>query len=83
MLVVILNATMLLIPSCKSSNEKTQQKDPKNMQEGLIRNQQQIVKDEALDIENYITRRNYKMSISQTGLRYRVYHRGKGGAVGC
>ena len=77
-LVMLLNGTMLLIPSCKSSNEKTQQKDPKNMQEGLIRNQQQIIKDEALEIDSYITRRNYKMTTSQTGLRYQIYFRGAG-----
>jgi len=48
------------------------------MQEGLIRNQQQIVKDEAIEIDDYISRRNYNMTTTQTGLRYQVYFRGKG-----
>jgi FKBP-type peptidyl-prolyl cis-trans isomerase len=77
-LVVALNGTILLIPSCKSSNEKTLQKDPKNMQEGLIRNQQQIIRDEALEIDAYISRRNYTMSTTETGLRYQIYFRGPG-----
>lgn len=78
LLVLLLNGTLFLIPSCKSSNEKTLQKDPKNMQEGLIRNQQQIIKDEALEIDEYISRRAYKMTTSQTGLRYQIYFRGQG-----
>ncbi len=81
LLVIILNGTMLLIPSCKSSTEKTLQKDPNNIQEGLIRNQQQIIRDEALEIEDYISRRNYKMTTTKTGLRYQIYFRGSGAVL--
>ncbi len=68
----------LVIPSCKSSNEKKPQKNQGDIQEGLIRNQQQILKDEALEINNYISIRNYTMTATNTGLRYQVYHRGEG-----
>ncbi len=68
----------MVIPSCKSANEKNPQKNPGDMQEGLIRNQQQIIKDEAFEIDNYISIRNYKMTTTNTGLRYQVYYRGEG-----
>lgn len=48
------------------------------MQEGLIRNQQQIIKEEAVEIDEYVSRRNYKMIATQTGLRYHIFFRGKG-----
>ncbi len=77
-LVIVLNGIMLVIPSCKSASENAGKSDTKNMQEGLIRNQQQIIRDEALEIDEYISRRNLKIAASETGLRYQVYFRGTG-----
>ena len=77
-MVIVFNCIILLIPSCKSSNEKTLQQDPKNLQEGLIRNQKQIVKDESLEVDEYIARRDYKMITTKTGLRYLIYSNGHG-----
>ncbi len=77
-LVIVLNGIMLITPSCKSASEKPETSDSKNMQEGLIRNQQQIIRDEAVEIEEYISRRNYKLTATETGLRYQIYFRGTG-----
>jgi len=78
MTVVALNGTMILIPSCKSSPEKTIQKDPENVQEDLIRNQQQIIKEEAIEIDEYVARRKYEVATTSTGLRYQIYYKGPG-----
>jgi len=37
-----------------------------------------IVKNESEDIESYISRRNYKMTSTATGLRYMIYSKGNG-----
>ena len=78
MTVVVLNGTMILIPSCKSAPEKTLQKDPENAQEDLIRNQQQIIKEEAVEIDEYVERRKYDVTTTSTGLRYQIYYKGSG-----
>jgi len=41
--------------------------------EELIRNQQQMVQDESIEIEQYISRRNYTMNTTETGLRYMIF----------
>lgn len=76
--VIVLNAIILITPSCKSGTEKPRTNNSENTQEGLIRNQQQIIRDEALEIEDYINRRNLEMTSTKTGLRYDIYFRGAG-----
>lgn len=45
---------------------------PDTSAETLIRKQKEIMKNEAQDIDLYISRRGYKMSRTQTGLRYQI-----------
>ena len=67
-----------VMPSCKSPDEGNRTQDPAAQKEDLIRNQQHIVRDESLEIDEYIARRNLDMTTTQTGLRYKIYHQGSG-----
>ncbi len=69
---------IILIPSCKSSADRTKPVDTKNQKEELIRNQQSIVKNESEDIDLYVNRRSLKMVTTKTGLRYNIYKSGTG-----
>jgi len=45
---------------------------PDTSSESMIRKQKEIMKNESQDIDLYISRRGYKMNITQTGLRYQI-----------
>jgi FKBP-type peptidyl-prolyl cis-trans isomerase FkpA len=85
-LTFLLNGIILLIPSCKSSPERNSQVNnnsaPLNtnsaQKEDLIRNHQNIMRDESEEIDNYVTRHQLTVNITQTGLRYNIYYKGKG-----
>ncbi|HMT29563.1 MAG TPA: FKBP-type peptidyl-prolyl cis-trans isomerase [Bacteroidia bacterium] len=72
------NVAILLIPSCKSSNERSKSIDKTSQKEDLIKNQQTIMRNESEDIDSYISRRKLKMNATQTGLRYQIYNEGAG-----
>jgi FKBP-type peptidyl-prolyl cis-trans isomerase len=76
-IVIIISICFLLVPGCKSPDEK-KTPVPEPDKEELIRNQQFIVKDESADIDAYAARRNLVLTTTQTGLRYKVYHEGPG-----
>src|SRR5688572_60449 len=65
--------------ACRSHDDHAQKKtNDTNQQEALIKNQQKIIQDESVAIDDYIRRHNYKMTKTETGLRYYVYKNGKG-----
>jgi FKBP-type peptidyl-prolyl cis-trans isomerase len=64
--------------SCKSSPDRNLPEENKTNREDLIRTHKNIMKDESNAIDEYIARRNYKMDVSPTGLRYMIYHNGNG-----
>lgn len=77
-LVIGFNFSILLIPSCKSSNERAKPVDKASPKEDLIRNQQTIMRNESDDIDAYVSRRNIPITKTQTGLRYHIYENGSG-----
>lgn len=68
----------LFITACKSSNERTKQIEKVSPKEDLIRNQQNIMRNESEDIDAYVSRLNIPVTKTQTGLRYHIYENGKG-----
>jgi len=66
------------IIACKSSPEQNLPEENKTNREDLIRTHKNIMKDESNAIDEYIARRNYKMDVSPTGLRYMIYYKGEG-----
>lgn len=73
---VVLAGWLLLFTHCKTSTEKNNATSQSNQKEDLIRHQQGIIRDQDEEIENYILRRQYNMTRTQTGLRYMIYHSG-------
>ncbi|MBL0342076.1 MAG: FKBP-type peptidyl-prolyl cis-trans isomerase [Bacteroidetes bacterium] len=72
------NLMILLIPSCKSSSERTKPVDQNKQKEELIKNQQNIVKNESENIDQYVKSRSLIMTTTNTGLRYNIYKSGTG-----
>lgn len=77
-LLVLSVGVSILLVSCKSPRERQRQSEQNDRTEDLIRNQQMIVKEESDEIDSYISRRNLKMSVTETGLRYHIYEKGSG-----
>lgn len=68
----------MLIPACKSGGEKASRKDTKTQKEDLIETHKNIMRDESAEIDSYVSRRNYKVNTTATGLRYFIYEKGNG-----
>ena len=75
----------MLIPACKSSGEKSARQENQNSDRGSGNskrrphsNSQNIMRDESADIDSYVSRRNYKVTTTATGLRYFIYQNGTG-----
>jgi len=77
-LVMGCNVSILLIPSCKSSNERAKPVEKASPNEDLIRNQQTIMRNESVDIDAYVSTRKMNVAKTQTGLRYHIYENGTG-----
>jgi FKBP-type peptidyl-prolyl cis-trans isomerase len=73
---LLLAGCLIVLSGCKTSTEKNSTPPQSNQKEDLIRHQQGIVRDQDEEIENYIRRRQYTMTRTQTGLRYMIYHTG-------
>lgn len=48
------------------------------MDDTLLNYNKQVVREESLEIEDFINRYHWKMNTTQTGLRYMIYKNGKG-----
>ncbi|MBK8414328.1 MAG: FKBP-type peptidyl-prolyl cis-trans isomerase [Bacteroidetes bacterium] len=83
---ILSNGGLMLIPSCKSSGEKSARQETKTQngdlietqKEDLIETHKNIMRDESADIDSYVSRRNYKVTTTATGLRYYIYKKGTG-----
>lgn len=69
---------IVIFSTCNTSVKRESGTEKMPKQDELIQHQRSVVRNEDEDIENYITRRNYSMITTQTGLRYYVYYRGSG-----
>lgn len=68
----------MLIPACKSGREKATRMESKTQKEDLIETHKNIMRDESAEIDSYVSRRNYKVNTTATGLRYFIYEKGTG-----
>lgn len=69
---------LLAFTTCNTSVKRENGSESMPMQDELIQHQKSVVRIEDEGIEYYITRRNYSMITTKTGLRYHVYQRGVG-----
>ncbi len=71
---------ILSLSACRfnQKEEQPQEIDTKKLEEPLIHANKQAVKEEELQINNYIKRRNWKMQETGSGLRYGIYKKGDG-----
>lgn len=71
---------ILSLSACRSNQKEEQPKeiDTKKLEEPLIHANKQAVKEEEIQINNYIKRRNWKVKETGSGLRYGIYKKGDG-----
>lgn len=69
---------IVIFTTCNPSVKRENGSEVMPQKEELIRHQKSVIRNEDEDIENYIARRNYRMTTTQTGLRYYVYQHGAG-----
>ncbi|MCX6292622.1 MAG: FKBP-type peptidyl-prolyl cis-trans isomerase [Bacteroidetes bacterium] len=68
---------MLLSASCLQQHQQQQVSDD-SLKEHLVNVNKIMVEDESKKIDEFISRHQWKMTVSGTGLRYQVYEEGKG-----
>ncbi len=71
---------LIVLSACKSDIKpvKTKEIDPAELQETLLEVNKQIVKTEDEQISDLVARYKWDMHETGTGLRYLIYHKGKG-----
>jgi len=67
-----------LMTSCRNENKQPPVVSETQMQEEFIKANQDLVKEEALQIEEFIKRHNFVMTKTGSGLRYQIYKTGLG-----
>lgn len=68
--------------SCKNKETGNHEQNPSNQKETLLNINKSLVKTEDQQIDDFIERRNWKMNITGTGLRYIIYEKGNGEKAG-
>lgn len=67
------------LPGCNSQHHRESRgTDQKSLEEPLIQANKQAIRAEEQQIEDFINRYNWKMTETGSGLRYAIYHHGKG-----
>jgi len=71
---------ILLVIACQSGNQLDNKReiDPKLVEEPLLHANRQAIKAEEEQIAGFISRYKWTMEETGTGLRYSIYHHGKG-----
>ena len=69
---------LLITCSCHHNYPSDNNQNSAEVKEHLVNANKIIVKDEAKDIEEFITRHQWKMQMTGTGLRMQIYEEGKG-----
>ena len=70
-------ASIFLFTSLKC-NRNEEKPDDQKLKEHLMNANRIMVKDERQDIEEFLTRHNWQMDSTGTGLRFWIYESGKG-----
>ncbi|MFH1005192.1 MAG: FKBP-type peptidyl-prolyl cis-trans isomerase [Bacteroidota bacterium] len=68
----------LVLFSCKNDSVPKEKIDPTIFKEALVKVNKYEVQKETDEIEQYIKHRNWKMTVTKTGLRYMIMKTGKG-----
>jgi len=71
---------LFLLSSCSNNQGKNENKliDPKALKEPLIEANKDLVEAEEEQINDYIARYKWKMSLTESGLRYLIYKKAEG-----
>jgi len=84
LLFTVISASSLIfcLASCEPETRRARATDHiRMMDEKLLNYNQQVVRSENDEIEDYISRHQWKMVKTPTGLRYMVYSKGKGAKI--
>jgi FKBP-type peptidyl-prolyl cis-trans isomerase FkpA len=71
----------LFLSACDTNPEPKQPIDPAKYKQSLVRANKDLVALEQKDIENYISRQNWEMIETGSGLQYMIYQQGNGKKV--
>ncbi len=80
-IIVILIITlfvMIFSSGCHRSEKNVPAENPATLKEPLIKANQELVRTESEQIDDFIRRHNWKMSSTPSGLRYMIYEQGRG-----
>jgi FKBP-type peptidyl-prolyl cis-trans isomerase FkpA len=77
-------ALMLAVMACHHSTDQRGPANPAELKEPLIKANQEVMRTESEQIDDFIDRYGWKMNETSTGLRYMIYQKGNGpqGATG-
>ncbi len=80
--IITASGLIFLLTSCEPETRRARATDHiRMMDEKLLNYNQQVVRTENDEIEDYISRHQWKMVKTSTGLRYMVYLKGKGAKI--
>jgi FKBP-type peptidyl-prolyl cis-trans isomerase FkpA len=79
--ILLCSLVLLILNSCGGNKNEGAKKGQTNQTETLIKINQYLVGQDSAVILAYLKRRNWKMNITQTGLWYMIYQKGKGKAA--
>ncbi len=78
---IIVSVLVLAFIGCDTQPVQEKPVNPAEYKQPLIKANQTLVEMEEQDIENYITRQNWSMTETGSGLRYLIYEKGNGRKV--
>lgn len=75
---------MLVGGACRHNKEQRAPANPAELKEPLIKANQEVMRTESEQIDDFIARHGWKMNETSTGLRYMIYQKGDGepGTIG-
>jgi FKBP-type peptidyl-prolyl cis-trans isomerase len=76
--ILVISSIIIIQPGCKEKNTGRPLHDPSLYKEPLIQANKEAIKEENLQIEDYIRRHNWKMETTRTGLRIMITKKGIG-----
>jgi FKBP-type peptidyl-prolyl cis-trans isomerase len=79
--ILLLSCLSVFLFASLKCNHSEEQIDEQKLKEHLMNANRIMVKDERKDIEGFLTRHNWQMDSTGTGLRYMIYENGKGKAA--
>lgn len=69
---------LITLFSCSDDRKNHPEEKKANLKESLIRINKYLIEKDAEAIESYVKRRNWNMTVTETGLWYMIYKKGSG-----